>query len=299
MALFGKNLLDSLHHELERVHEPQSKYLASRRTLNRFITSLPLGSTLDRVFRKIQDKIEEREKIIEDHSKNEEEYQRRAFASSTAALLRKRTQEIEEDVKTYLDDDVERINLAKQAIPDPIIVHKTVQRPGLENIPDFVRKNMVDMDEVTSCAHLENMIISLKNEADQKEQWLQEQKKSRITEDRITELRARISEREAAMDEETSRLRRLKVAKMTKNYLATMNSPDNLVDRSKAVELFSARLDDPALEEDLDSDLPIDCPSDSAKAHEILNTLREFDEQLIQKDYKTAAITALQYKCLR
>ena len=155
------------------------------------------------------------------------------------------------------------------------------------------------MDEVTSCAHLENMIISLKNEAEQKEEWLQEQKRFTITEDRITELRATISKVEAALDEETRRLRRLKVAKMTKNYLATMNSPENLVDRSKAVELFSARLDDPTLEEDLDSDLPIDCPSDSAKTHEILNTLREFDEQLVQRDYKTAAITALQYKCLR
>ena len=299
MALFGKNLLDSLHHELGRVHEPQSKYLASRRTLNRFVTSLPLGSNLDRVFRQIQNKIEEREKIIETHDKNEEEYQRRAFASSTAALLRKRTQEIEDDVKKYLDDDVERINLAKQAIPDPIIIHKTVKRPGLEYIPEFVRKNMVNMDEVTSRAHLENMIVSLKNEADRKEQWLQEQKKLSITEERIDELRTSISEQEAALQKEMSRLRRLKVAKMTRNYLETMNNPENLVEKSKAVELFSARLDDPSLDDDLDNDLPIDCPTESAKAQEVLNAIRDFNDQLVEGDYQTAAQTALQYKCLR
>jgi len=106
MALLANVLERSLDEELKHVSDPESRYLASRKILDRFLRSLPLGSNLSTLFTQLGTAISAMESSQKQMKKNEENFVKNTHFHSTSYLINRRQTELSEKVREYCEEKI-------------------------------------------------------------------------------------------------------------------------------------------------------------------------------------------------
>ena len=139
MALLAQILERSLDGELKRVEDAESRFLASRRILDRFLRSLPIGSDLASKFSALGDIITQLSDKNHTDANEKVKFMRKTHQSSNAYLIERRKDEISEKVKKFCDERIETIDLARSATPEIIVEKRVAIKAGVSQVPHFAK----------------------------------------------------------------------------------------------------------------------------------------------------------------
>ena len=132
MALLASILERSLDNELSRVSDPESRFLAARKTLDRFLRTLPIGSNISKMFENLNSIAKDLEEEKVERRKNKSTALTETFNNSTVYLINRRENELKEKVQDYCDEKIKDINIAAGDLTQEIIEQKEVLvRPGI------------------------------------------------------------------------------------------------------------------------------------------------------------------------
>lgn len=300
MALLIPILERSLDEELKRVSDPESRYLAARKIMDRFLRSLPLGSKLSKLFSDVTAVIDQMDIDQRQVRKNETSFLKHTHLNSSAYLINRADAELSQKVREYCEKKIDNINLAPPPKPPKIIVENRVTtRPGLESVPNFVKQ--IDASKATSVEYLTEMINNLNNEIAAKEQIKSELIETHVSNERIQNLRQSNEQLMKELVEQKAKRKVWKVALMTNRYLKTMNQPDQLVKKSDAIKMFLSGMGDGDGINDRENDhsVAISDPVDSQRAQEALELIRDFGNLVKQREFHPAAQLAVSNEILR
>ena len=286
MALLANMLHTSLEDELGRLEDQHSRYLASKRLLERFLRSLPLGCALSTAFVQLDSSISQLRQSCLALNKNAESVAKETHGSSTTYLINRRRAEIEDKVKKYCQDKINEINLSEKAAPKVVTEKRVTVRAGIANVPHLVK--VLDVKSATSDSTMAEMLRNINHEVAIKEKIKADLLANHVTNERIEQLREGNLRLENELKVQKEKLRIWKISKLVHNFLSTMNKPERIVKKCQTINMFLAGVGE---EEDLgdQSDVAVSDPSDSQRAQNALELIKDFGEFIKNRQFHEAA----------
>ena len=188
MALLAANVEKSLNSDLARVGlDPTGRFEAHKSAMERFVRALPLSSNIVLLVKKL-DLLVHQMKAEKENDKN----RNRAFlsnvhANSSIHLLKKREDELTLKIREYKPDRIDLINLAKETkIPKVIEKKIEIELPGINNVPDFIKKLPPELS--SNKAYLQDYLVRIKNEVKIKHRLKEELENSKYNQNRVDSL---------------------------------------------------------------------------------------------------------------